>query len=64
MGRTASGVKGISLDNEGDEVIGMICIESGKSDVLVVLKMDMGNVLVSRIIVSRIEVVRELRPSI
>ena len=24
MGRTASGVKGISLDNEGDEVIGMI----------------------------------------
>ena len=36
MGRTASGVKGISLDNEGDEVIGMICIESGKSDVLVV----------------------------
>ena len=26
MGRTASGVKGISLDNEGDEVIGMICI--------------------------------------
>ena len=36
MGRTASGVKGISLDNEEDEVIGMICIESGKSDVLVV----------------------------
>ena len=36
MGRTASGVKGISLDNEGDEVIGMICNESGKSDVLVV----------------------------
>lgn len=36
MGRTASGVKGISLDNEGDEVIGMICIESGKSEVLVV----------------------------
>ena len=36
MGRTASGVKGISLDNEGDEEIGMICIESGKSDVLVV----------------------------
>ncbi len=36
MDRTATGVKGISLDNEGDEVIGMICIESGKSDVLVV----------------------------
>ena len=36
MGRTASGVKGITLDSESDEVIGMICIESGKSDVLVV----------------------------
>ncbi len=36
MGRTASGVKGITFDNENDEVIGMICIESGKSDVLVV----------------------------
>ena len=36
MGRTASGVKGITLVNEGDEVIGMICVESGKSDVLVV----------------------------
>ena len=36
MGRTASGVKGITLVNEGDEVVGMICVESGKSDVLVV----------------------------
>ena len=43
MGRTASGVKGISLDNEGDEVIGMICIESGKSDVLVVSENGYGN---------------------
>lgn len=63
MGRTASGVKGISLDNEGDEVIGMICIESGKSDVLVVSENGYGNVPVSRIIVSLIEVVRVLRPS-
>jgi len=36
MGRTASGVKGITLDSEHDEVVGMICVESGKSDVLVV----------------------------
>ena len=36
MGRIASGVRGISLDNERDEVIGMICIKPGKADVLVV----------------------------
>lgn len=36
MGRTASGVRGISLNSETDQVIGMICIEPGKADVLVV----------------------------
>ena len=36
MGRTASGVRGISLDSEEDEVIGMICVEPDKADVLVV----------------------------
>lgn len=36
MGRTASGVRGITLDHENDEVIGMICVEPGKADVLVV----------------------------
>lgn len=36
MGRTASGVRGITLGNEDDEVIGMICIEPGKANVLVV----------------------------
>lgn len=36
MGRTASGVRGITLGNEEDEVIGMICVEADKSDVLVV----------------------------
>ena len=36
LGRTASGVRGISLDSEEDEVIGMICVEPDKADVLVV----------------------------
>ncbi|MBC5620702.1 MULTISPECIES: DNA gyrase subunit A [Butyricimonas] len=36
MGRTASGVRGITLDSEKDEVIGMICVEPDKADVLVV----------------------------
>ncbi len=36
MGRNAAGVKGITLDKSGDEVIGMICVENGDYDVLVV----------------------------
>ena len=37
MGRNASGVKGITIvDNENDEVIGMICVESEEASVLVV----------------------------
>jgi len=36
MGRTASGVKGITLNNQQDEVIGMICLSNGKEDILVV----------------------------
>ena len=36
MGRTASGVRGVSLSSEKDEVIGMICINDFESDVLVV----------------------------
>ena len=36
MGRTASGVRGVSLATESDEVIGMICIDDFESDVLVV----------------------------
>jgi DNA gyrase subunit A len=35
VGRTASGVKGVNLP-EGDEVIGMICVENQTEDVLVV----------------------------
>lgn len=36
MGRTASGVRGITLGGEDDEVIGMICVEPEKANVLVV----------------------------
>ena len=36
MGRNASGVRGVKLANENDEVIGMICVENGSYDVLVV----------------------------
>ncbi len=36
MGRNAAGVKGITLDKKDDEVIGMICVENGDCDVLVV----------------------------
>ncbi|MFA9391369.1 MAG: DNA gyrase subunit A [Prolixibacteraceae bacterium] len=35
IGRTASGVRGISL-NESDQVIGMICVENESEDVMVV----------------------------
>jgi DNA gyrase subunit A len=35
IGRTASGVKGITLGNETDEVIGMICVNDSDDDVLV-----------------------------
>ncbi|MCC8173609.1 MAG: DNA gyrase subunit A [Odoribacter sp.] len=36
MGRTAAGVRGITLGSENDEVIGMICVEPDKANVLVV----------------------------
>lgn len=36
MGRNASGVRGIKLDNAKDEVVGMICLESPDYDILVV----------------------------
>ncbi len=36
MGRTASGVRGVSLANDKDEVVGMICVDDMESDVLVV----------------------------
>jgi DNA gyrase subunit A len=36
MGRTATGVRGISLDNDRDEVVGMICVSNKANNVLVV----------------------------
>lgn len=36
MGRTASGVRGITLGSEADEVIGMICVKPGEANILVV----------------------------
>ncbi len=36
MGRNASGVRGITLGNKNDEVIGMIAVEAGDSEILVV----------------------------
>jgi len=42
MGRNAAGVKGITPANENDEVIGMICLENGSYDVLVVSEKGYG----------------------
>ena len=36
MGRTASGVRGVTLAHDKDEVIGMICVDDLESSVLVV----------------------------
>ncbi len=36
VGRTASGVRGISLSGKNDEVVGMICVEQQNEDILVV----------------------------
>ena len=43
MGRTATGVKGMSLDDDDDAVVGMICMRTSKNDdVLVVSELGMG----------------------
>ena len=42
MGRTASGVRGIRLGNDKDEVVGMICVEDMESSVLVVAENGYG----------------------
>ncbi len=36
MGRTASGVRGIKLADENDEVIGMVCLNNGNEEILVI----------------------------
>jgi DNA gyrase subunit A len=36
IGRTASGVRGITLGHDLDEVVGMVCVENENEDILVV----------------------------
>ncbi|HSO85418.1 MAG TPA: DNA gyrase subunit A [Draconibacterium sp.] len=36
IGRTASGVRGVTLGNENDEVIGMVCVQDESEDILVI----------------------------
>jgi len=42
MGRTAAGVRGIRLNGDKDEVVGMICVENGDFDILVVSEKGYG----------------------
>ncbi len=42
IGRTASGVKGVTLSGPGDEVIGMVCVEDPMSSILVVSEKGYG----------------------
>jgi DNA gyrase subunit A len=42
MGRTAAGVRGITLADDNDQVAGMICVENGDYDILVVSEKGYG----------------------
>ena len=42
VGRTAMGVKGVTLGGENDEVIGMVCVRDVNSDILVVSERGYG----------------------
>ncbi len=42
MGRTATGVNGVTLDKENDKVVGLVCIERGSADLLVVSERGYG----------------------
>jgi len=42
VGRTAMGVKGVTLGNAQDEVIGMVCVRDTSSDILVVSEQGYG----------------------
>ena len=42
MGRTASGVRGVTLESDNDKVVGMICITSQDANVLVVSEKGYG----------------------
>ena len=42
IGRTASGVRGITLRDDKDEVVGMVCVENENEDILVVSEKGYG----------------------
>lgn len=42
MGRTASGVRGMTLGHDQDEVVGMVCVKEGEEDILVVSEKGYG----------------------
>lgn len=42
MGRTASGVRGVTLADDNDEVVGMICVEDDNTSILVVSEKGFG----------------------
>jgi DNA gyrase subunit A len=42
MGRTAAGVKGVTLDRDEDRVVGMVCVEREDADLLVVSQRGFG----------------------
>ena len=42
MGRSSTGVRGITLDNEVDEVVGMVCVNSPETTILVVSETGYG----------------------
>lgn len=42
VGRTAQGVKGVTLGSENDEVIGMVCVSNPEQDILVVSEKGFG----------------------
>ncbi len=42
VGRTAQGVRGVTLGGKDDEVIGMVCIEKPETDILVVSEQGFG----------------------
>jgi DNA gyrase subunit A len=42
MGRSSTGVRGITLDNEVDEVVGMVCVDSPETTILVVSETGYG----------------------
>ncbi len=42
MGRTASGVRGVRLENDQDEVIGMVCVNSSVEDTTIMVVSEKG----------------------